>query len=220
MIDLLIKYKDPIIKALGETALMMGISLTMSLILGFVFGILLVLTHKKGLYPNKIVYFVVNVYVNIVRSFPYILFVVFMMPFTRFLLGFTLGTVPASIPLGLVGIAIFARYVEQSLLEVPSSISDMAITMGASPIQLIHHFYLSEARSSLIQGFTATFVSLLSYSSVMGVVSGGGLGDFALIYGYHNHQYDVMFLIVIIIIVLVQIIQWFGNTLARKLDKS
>ena len=92
--------------------------------------------------------------------------------------------------------------------------------MGAKPQQIVRHFYLVEARSSLIHGFTATFISLLSYSSVMGVVSGGGLGDFAMIHGYHNHNYELMTLVVIMIIIIVQIIQWFGYALARKLDKS
>lgn len=220
MIQLFFDYQTQILKALQETAVMMSISLLVSLVIGFMLGFLLVITHKDGLRPNKAIYLMTNLYVNIVRSFPYILFVVFMMPFTRFLLGFTLGTLPASVPLSFVGVAIFARYVEQSLLEIPQSITDLSITMNTTLWQLLWYFYIPEARSSIIQGFIATFVSLLSYSSVMGVVSGGGLGDFALIYGYHNHQYDLMFIVVIIIILIVQIVQWLGHALARKLDQS
>ena len=220
MIELLIKYQTPLLKAFGETVLMMSIALVVSLILGGLLGLLLVITRKDGLIPQPVIYLMSNIYVTIVRSFPYILFVVFMMPVTRFIIGFTLGTIPASIPLSLVGVAIFARYVEQSLLEIPQSLTDTALTMGAKPQQIVRHFYLVEARSSLIHGFTATFISLLSYSSVMGVVSGGGLGDFAMIHGYHNHNYELMTLVVIMIIIIVQIIQWFGYALARKLDKS
>lgn len=220
MIDLLITYQQPILKAFQETLLMMSIALVVTLLFGTILGILLVLTHKDGLAPHRLIYVSANTYVNIVRSFPYILFIVFMMPFTRFLLGFTLGTIPASVPLSFVGAAIFARYVEQSLLELPRGLTDTAITMGARPLQIVRHFYLTEARSSIVHGFTATFVSLLSYSTVMGVVSGGGLGDFALIYGYHNHQYDLMTVVVIIIILMVQLIQWAGHAFARKLNKS
>lgn len=220
MIELLLQYQVPILKAFKETLLMMSISLSVSLILGMIIGILLVLSSSNGLKPNKLMYSVLNIIVNIIRSFPYILFVVFMMPFTRWLLGFTLGTIPASVPLSIVGIATFARFVEQSLLDLPSSMKDTAITMNATTFQIVWHFYLVEARSSLILGFTSTFVSLLSYSTVMGIVSGGGLGDFALIYGYHNHQYDLMAIVVVIIILIVQIIQWIGHVFARKLDKS
>lgn len=219
MIQLISDYQTPILKAFGETLLMMSIAMVISIILGTFIGIILVITHNKGLKPNSIVYRLANVYVNIVRSFPYILFVVFMMPVTRFILGFTLGTIPASVPLSFVGIAIFARYVEQSLLELPQSLTDTAITMGATSYQTVVYFYLVEARSSIIHGLTATFISLLSYSTVMGVVSGGGLGDFALVYGYHNHQYDLMAIVVVMIIVFVQLVQWAGYALARKLDK-
>lgn len=220
MIKLLIEYQTPLTKAFQETLLMMGIALSVSIVFGGLLGLLLVLTRKDGLLPKRSVYAITNIYVTVVRSFPYILFVVFMMPVTRFLLGFTLGTIPASVPLSFIGIAIFARYVEQSLLEVPKPLIDTALTMGATTRQIVRHFYLVEARSSLIHGLTATLISLLSYSSVMGVVSGGGLGDFAMVHGYHNHHYELMTLVVILIIIIVQIIQWFGYALARKLDQS
>lgn len=220
MIKLLIEYQTPLTKAFQETLLMMGIALSVSIVFGGLLGLLLVLTRKDGLIPKRSVYAITNIYVTVVRSFPYILFVVFMMPVTRFLLGFTLGTIPASVPLSFIGIAIFARYVEQSLLEVPKPLIDTALTMGATTRQIVRHFYLVEARSSLIHGLTATLISLLSYSSVMGVVSGGGLGDFAMVHGYHNHHYELMTLVVILIIIIVQIIQWFGYALARKLDQS
>lgn len=220
MIELFLRNQNAIIKAFQETGLLMGITLFFTLTIGLPLGVLLVISKKNGIKPNLIIHNLCNLYVNIVRSFPFILFVIFMMPFTRMLLGFTLGTIPATVPMSFIGVAIFARYVEQSLLEIDSGLKDTSITMGASTLQTIFYVYLVEARSSLVLGFTATVISLLSYSTVMGVVGGGGLGDFALVYGYHKHQYDLMSLIVIIIIALVQIIQWIGHTTAVKLDKN
>ncbi len=219
MIQLFIDNQAAIYKAFNQTAIMMGISLSFTVLLGLPLGILLVISRKDGIKPNFLISTVANIYVNAVRSFPYILFVVFMMPVTRFLLGFTLGTIPASFPLSLVGIAIYARYVEQSLLEIHSGLDDTSLTMGASTLQTVWHFYLVESRASLIRGFTASTISLLSYSTVMGIVSGGGLGDFAMIYGYHQHRYDLMMIVVVMIIVIVQILQWLGHALANQCDK-
>lgn len=219
MIDLFMQYQDKIMVAMGETALLMLISISFAIILGLPLGTIIYVTRKNGISENKLVSAISNLYVNIVRSFPFILFVFFMMPFTRALLGISLGTVPASVPMVFVAVAIFARFVEQALLEVPMGIIDTAISMGASKYQLITKFLYVEARSGIIHGLTSSTISLLSYSTVMGMVGGGGIGAFAMLYGYQNFQYDLMMIVIVIIVILVQIIQFIGTKSATYLDK-
>lgn len=219
MIDLFMRYQDKIMVAMGETALLMLISISFAIILGLPLGTIIYVTRKNGISENKLVSAISNLYVNIVRSFPFILFVFFMMPFTRALLGISLGTIPASVPMVFVAVAIFARFVEQALLEVPMGIIDTAISMGASKYQLITKFLYVEARSGIIHGLTSSTISLLSYSTVMGMVGGGGIGAFAMLYGYQNFQYDLMMIVIVIIVILVQIIQFIGTKSATYLDK-
>ena len=219
MIDLFMQYQDKIMVAMGETALLMLISISFAIILGLPLGTIIYVTRKNGISENKLVSAISNLYVNIVRSFPFILFVFFMMPFTRALLGISLGTIPASVPMIFVAVAIFARFVEQALLEVPVGIIDTAISMGASKYQLITKFLYVEARSGIIHGLTSSTISLLSYSTVMGMVGGGGIGAFAMLYGYQNFQYDLMMIVIVIIVILVQIIQFIGTKSATYLDK-
>lgn len=217
--DQLILYSDKIIKALQETGLLMLISTTFAIIGGLPLGTLIYLSRKEGPKENMILNAILNAYVNIVRSFPFILFVVFLMPFTRALMGISLGTLPASVPMSFVAIALYARFVEQALLEVPKGILDSAKTMGATIKDTVIHFLYKEAQSGLVHGLTSTIISLLSYSTVMGVVGGGGIGAFAMLYGYQNHQYQLMFQVIVIIIILVQSIQIIGTRIARHLDK-
>ena len=219
MIDLFMQYQDKIMVAMGETALLMLISISFAIILGLPLGTIIYVTRKNGISENKLVSAISNLYVNIVRSFPFILFVFFMMPFTRALLGISLGTIPASVPMVFVAVAIFARFVEQALLEVQVGIIDTAISMGASKYQLITKFLYVEARSGIIHGLTSSTISLLSYSTVMGMVGGGGIGAFAMLYGYQNFQYDLMMIVIVIIVILVQIIQFIGTKSATYLDK-
>ncbi|NLL75219.1 MAG: ABC transporter permease subunit [Erysipelothrix sp.] len=219
MIDLFMQYQDKIMVAMGETELLMLISISFAIILGLPLGTIIYVTRKNGISENKLVSAISNLYVNIVRSFPFILFVFFMMPFTRALLGISLGTIPASVPMVFVAVAIFARFVEQALLEVPTGIIDTAISMGASKYQLITKFLYVEARSGIIHGLTSSTISLLSYSTVMGMVGGGGIGAFAMLYGYQNFQYDLMMIVIVIIVILVQIIQFIGTKSATYLDK-
>lgn len=219
MIDLFMQYQDKIMVAMGETALLMFISISFAIILGLPLGTIIYVTRKNGISESKLISAISNLYVNIVRSFPFILFVFFMMPFTRALLGISLGTLPASVPMVFVAVAIFARFVEQALLEVPVGIIDTAISMGASKYQLITKFLYVEARSGIIHGLTSSTISLLSYSTVMGMVGGGGIGAFAMLYGYQNFQYDLMMIVIVIIVILVQIIQFIGTKSATYLDK-
>lgn len=205
--------------SLEQTAIMMGISLLFALLLGLPLGIGLFLSNPKLTQKRTISYWVLNGIVSIIRSYPFLLFVVTLIPVVRFLIGRAFGPVPASFPLSLVAIAIFSRLVEQVLLDIPQEIRVLADSLGASKRQFIRYFLLVEGRSGLILAFTTTIVSMVSYSTVMGIVGGGGIGDFAIRYGYQSYQYGIMYLAIILMVCFVFLIQMVGNQLAYQLDK-
>lgn len=219
MIRSLIEHQTEILKALGETGILIGVSTMAAILIGLPLGTLIFVTRKNGIHENSLINKLANLYVNVVRSFPFLIFVVAIRPITRFLMGRFLGTVPATLPLSLVAIALYARYVEQALLDIPHETIDTAQSLGATPLQTITKFLYLESRSSLILGLTSSTISVISYSTIMGVVGGGGIGDFALRYGYHSFNYPLMYSIVLIMIIIVQLFQYLGARLASKLDK-
>ena len=210
-------YLTELLQSLKETAIMMGISMLAAIVLGLPLGVWLFLSRSRG---KKIsfLYEGLNLVVMIIRSFPFLLFVVALIPLTRMLLGSSFGPIPASFPLSIVAMSIFARLTEQVLLDVPEEVSFLAKSLGVSQWQYVWSFLLVEARSGLILSLTTTAVSMVSYSTVMGIV-GGGIGDFAIRYGYQRYEYGVMYFAIIIMILLVFILQGIGNQAARKLDK-
>lgn len=212
-------YLPELILALKETGIMMGIAMTSCLLIGLPLGIAMFDANPQIRGQRTIRYWLFNFIVTFVRSFPYLLFVITLIPLTRFLLGRAFGPYPASFSLSLIGIVIFARLVEQVLLDVPVATRELASALGATKWQYIWHFLLAEARSGLVLGYTTAVVSLVSYSTVMGIIGGGGIGSFALIYGYQRYQYGIMGLAIALIIFLVFIIQMIGNQVAYKLDK-
>lgn len=212
-------YLPELILALKETGIMMGIAMTSCLLIGLPLGIAMFDANPQIQRKRTIRYWVFNFIVTFVRSFPYLLFVITLIPLTRFLLGRAFGPYPASFSLSLIGIVIFARLVEQVLLDVPVATRELASALGATKWQYIWHFLLAEARSGLVLGYTTAVVSLVSYSTVMGIIGGGGIGSFALIYGYQSYQYGIMGLAIALMIFLVFIIQMIGNQVAYKLDK-
>ena len=212
-------YLPELILALKETGIMMGIAMTSCLLIGLPLGIAMSDANPQIQRKRTIRYWLFNFIVTFVRSFPYLLFVITLIPLTRFLLGRAFGPYPASFSLSLIGIVIFARLVEQVLLDVPVATRELASALGATKWQYIWHFLLAEARSGLVLGYTTAVVSLVSYSTVMGIIGGGGIGSFALIYGYQSYQYGIMGLAIALIIFLVFIIQMIGNQVAYKLDK-
>lgn len=212
-------YLPELLLALKETGIMMGIAMTSCLLIGLPLGIAMFDANPQIQRKRTIRYWLFNFIVTFVRSFPYLLFVITLIPLTRFLLGRAFGPYPASFSLSLIGIVIFARLVEQVLLDVPVAIRELANALGATKWQYIWHFLLAEARSGLVLGYTTAVVSLVSYSTVMGIIGGGGIGSFALIYGYQRYQYGIMGLAIALIIFLVFIIQMIGNQVAYKLDK-
>ena len=205
--------------SLGQTLLMLAIGLSAAVLLGGPLGIWLFLLGPGQSLANRPVFAVVNWLVNTVRSFPFIILLVALVPFTRVIAGTSIGPVAAAVPLSFAAIPYFARLVEQNLRDVPRGVIEAAHAMGASELQIIWRVLIVEARSGLVLALTVLAISFLSYSAVAGVVGGGGIGDLAIRYGYYRFQTDVMVFTVAILIVLVQAIQLVGNTIARRLDK-
>jgi len=206
-------------QALLETGLMLCIGLASAILIGGPLGILLYLSQPGQLFANRWVNGVLGWLVNLVRSFPFIILMVSLVPLTRVLVGSTIGPIAASVPLSFAAIPYFARMVEQTLREIPRGVIEAAESMGASPWQIIVKVLLGEARSGLISSLTILTISFLSYTAVAGVVGGGGIGDLAIRYGYYRFQTDVMVAMVLLLVVIVQVVQFVGNRLASRLDK-
>jgi D-methionine transport system permease protein len=205
--------------ALGQTLLMLAIGLGSAVLVGGPLGVWLFLLGPGQSLDNRALFAIVGWLVNLVRSFPFIILLVALVPFTRALTGTSIGPVAAAVPLSFAAIPYFARLVEQNLRDVPRGVIEAAQAMGASDLQIVARVLLVEARSGLVLALTVLAISFLSYSAVAGVVGGGGIGDLAIRYGYYRFQTDVMVLTVAILIVLVQLIQFAGNGIARRLDK-
>lgn len=217
--DKIIEYQPEIWLSIGQTFIMVGISILAAILVGLPLGTYLYLSRQGNLYENKLLFSTLDIFVNIVRSFPFLLLVVFLIPFTRFVVGTAIGTMAATVPLSIISIAYYARLVEQSLLDVPKGIIEAAISMGASKTQVIFKFLYREARSGLIFGLTTATISFISYSTVMGIVGGGGIGDFAIRFGYQRYETELMIFIIVIMIIFVQAIQIIGTKTSKKLDK-
>ncbi|HLQ74174.1 MAG TPA: methionine ABC transporter permease [Bacillota bacterium] len=212
------EYQAEIWLSIGETAIMVGSSIIAALLIGLPVGTFLFLCRNGQLLENKFVFSTLNLLVNIIRSFPFLLLVIFMIPFTRFVIGTAIGTLAATLPMVVIAIAHYSRLVEQSLLDVPKGIIDAAVSMGASVKDIIFKFLYVESRSALVLSMTTSTISFISYSTIMGVVGGGGIGDFAIRYGYMQYRSDIMIYVIIIMIIFVQLIQFSGIQFAKKID--
>ncbi|PZX04635.1 D-methionine transport system permease protein [Psychrobacillus insolitus] len=219
MPELLVQYETEIWTSIGETFVMVGVSILAAILIGLPVGTFLFLCRKGQVLENQFVFSILNLLVNIIRSFPFLLLVVFLIPFTRLVLGTAIGTAAATVPLSIIAIAHYSRLVEQSLLEVPKGVIEAAISMGASIQDIIFKFLYVEARSGFVLGLTTSIISFISYSTIMGVVGGGGIGDFAIRYGYQQFKTELMIYMIIIMVILVQLIQFFGTTVSRMIDK-
>lgn len=219
MPDIVLEYAAEIRLAIGQTFVMVGISIFAAVLIGLPLGTWLYLSRKEQLLSNRFVFSSLNLLVNTIRSFPFLLLVVFLIPFTRLIIGTAIGTAAATVPLAVIAIAHYSRLVEQSLLEVPKGVIEAAVSMGASTREVVLKFLFVEARSGLVLGLTTSIVSFISYSTIMGVVGGGGIGDFAVRYGYQQFQTELMLYMILIMVILVQLIQFAGTTIARLLDK-
>lgn len=219
MSDNLLELLPELWLATGQTLLMLGIGLSAALLFGGPLGVLLFLLGPGQSLQNRPAYLVLSWIVNTVRSFPFIILLVALVPFTRIIAGTSIGPLAAAVPLSVAAIPYFARLVEQSIREVPRGVIEAAHAMGASELQIVWRVLVLEARSGLVLALTVLAVSFLSYSAVAGVVGGGGIGDLAIRYGYYRFQTDVMLLTITLLVVLVQIIQFGGSAIAQRLDK-
>ena len=205
--------------ALGQTLTMLGIGLTAAVLIGGPLGILLFLVADGQSLQNRPAALVLGWFVNAVRSFPFIILLVALVPFTRIIAGTSIGPLAAAVPLSFAAVPYFARMVEQNLREVPRGVIEAAHAMGASEFQIVLRVLLVEARSGLVLALTVLSISFLSYSAVAGVVGGGGIGDLAIRYGYYRFETDIMVATVAVLIVIVQLIQFTGNRIAQRIDK-
>lgn len=208
-----------LIQGLGETLQMTIISTVVSMIVGIPLGVILVITGKGHILENKAVNATLGSVVNALRSIPFIILMVAIIPLTRIIAGSSIGTTAACVPLTIAAIPFLARLVETSIREINSGVIEAAQAMGASPMQIIRKVLLPEALPTIIDNITVLVVNLISYSAMAGAIGGGGLGDIAIRYGYQRFQGDVMLATIIILIVLVQLIQSCGDFLSRRVNK-
>lgn len=201
------------------TLYMTLISTLIAYAIGLPLGVILVVTAPGGLKPNKAVFKVLDVIVNIVRSVPFLILLIAIMPLTRIIVGKSYGPAATIVPLALAAAPFVARLVESSLLEVDHGVVEAAQSMGAGVFTIVWKVLLAEARTSLIAGATIALGTILGYSAMAGVVGGGGLGNIAIQYGYYRNKLDILFVTVVLLVVLVQILQVIGTGISKKLDK-
>ena len=207
-------------KALGETVYMVVVSMAIATALGVPLGVLLNVTSQGQILESPILNKIVGSIVNAVRSIPFIILMVAIIPFTRFIVGSAIGTTAAMVPLVIASIPFIGRQVETSLKEVPYGLIEAALAMGATPFQIITKVLLPESMPSIVAQLTTVIIALVGESAMAGAIGGGGLGDLAIRYGYQRFRPDVMLATVIILIVLVQVVQFAGNRLAKRLNKK
>lgn len=202
--------RDTLYMTLGSTAI--------AYVIGLPLGILLTVCGKEGLKPNAIIYRILDIICNIIRSIPFLILLILLIPFTRAIVGKSYGSTATIVPLVVCAAPYIARTVESALNEVDPGVIEAAKSMGASTFQIIFHVLLVEARTALVVGATITTGLLLGYSAMSGTVGGGGLGDIAVRYGYYRWQTDIMIITVVLLILLFQIIQNIGMRIASKID--
>ena len=206
-------------KAFGETARMVGISVGLSVLIGVPLGVFLFVTLRGLFFENRVLNAVSGFIVNVIRSIPFVILLVLLLPFTKWVAGTTIGATAASVPLSVAAIAFYARLVESSLREVDKGTIEAAIALGAKPSFIIRHVLLPEALPGLLRGLTITAISLIGYSAMAGIVGGGGVGDLAIRFGYYRYQTDIMAVTVVVLIALVQGVQIAGDYLAKRAEK-
>lgn len=205
--------------AFVETVLMVGIAGVATVLIGLPLGVVLFITQPGGLAANRPLNLVLGgVVVNITRSIPYAILMLTLVPFTRWLVGTSIGPIAASVSLTIACVPFFGRLVEASLREVHPGKVDAAHAMGSTRLQTVWKVLLPEAKPSLVAGVTTTVVALIGYSAMAGLIGGGGLGRLAYNYGYQRYQLEVMAVILVILVLLVQLVQWAGDAVVRRVD--
>lgn len=210
---------DMIITGIGQTLYMTILSTVVGYVFGLPLGVMLAVFDKDGLRPNKAVYKVLDVISNTIRSIPFLILLILIIPLTRLIVGQSYGSSATVVPLVVAAIPFIGRMVESSIKEVDAGVVEAARSMGASDLRIIVKVLLLESRTSLITGATIAIGTILGYSAMAGSVGGGGLGDIAIRYGYYRYESQIMIVTVILLVVLVQVFQSIGMIIASKLDK-
>lgn len=205
-----------VVEATGQTVTMVSITLVVSSLFGLLIGLLLFVTRKGNILENRFVFMVLNLFINIIRPIPFIIFLVTISPVTRFVIGTTIGTWAAIFPMAIVASFVIARVVENNLVSIDPGIVEAAKAMGANSFQIIFGVLVLEALGPLILGLTFITVALIDFSAMAGTVGGGGLGNLSMTYGYQRFDGTVMLVTIVILIFLVQIAQFLGNRISRK----
>lgn len=206
-----------ILEATGQTIYMVLLTLIFGAIIGIVIGLLLYVTRENNIMESKFVFTILNILVNIIRPIPFIIFLVALSPLTRIVMGTTIGTTAAIFPMTIAAAFSIARVVENNLISIDPGVIEAAKAMGASSWQIVFTVLIPEALGPLVLGLTFVTVGLIDFSAVAGTVGGGGLGHIAITYGYQRFDTSVMIVTVVILIVLVQLAQWLGNTVSKKI---
>ena len=214
----LTQYSQLIWTGTLETLYMVGVSLLIAVVFGLPLGIFTVITRRGHIAANLIINKILDAIINIGRSIPFIILMVAIIPFTRKLVGTSIGTTAAIVPLAVAAIPFVGRIVESAMLEISPGVIEAARSMGATPLQIIMKVLLPESLPGLILGITLTAINLIGYSAMAGAIGGGGLGDIAIRYGYQRFRVSIMIATVLVLILLVEIIQWTGNKIAAYYD--
>lgn len=209
-----------LLKSFGDSLYMIGVSIIITVIVGLFLGILLFLTNNRLLFKNKVIHTIVDFIVNTIRSIPFIILLVFLIPVTLLLLGKSTGPSGAIVPLTVAAIPLFTRLVDTALNEVDSGIIESSVASGASLWLIVKEVLIPEALYGIIQGITLTLINLIAFSAMAGVVGGGGIGDLAIRYGYYRFDNFTMWITVILLIALVQITQRVGNYISLKFKRN
>lgn len=209
-----------LIPSVLETLYMVFFSTIFSLIIGFPLGVLLVITEKNGIWEKPMLNQMLSGIINILRSFPFIILMILVLPLSRLIVGSSIGTTATIVPLSIAAAPFVARIIEGALKEVDKGVVESSLSMGATVPQIIFKVLIPEAMPSLVMEITLTIINLIGYSAMAGAIGGGGLGDLAIRYGLYRFETDIMVLSVIIIIILVQSVQLVGNKIALSIDKK
>jgi len=207
-----------LINATWETIEMVFVSCLFAVILGLPLGVILFITRRHNLLERPMIHRALELIVNIIRSIPFIILLVAITPLTRWIVGTSIGTVAAMVPLAVSAIPFFARIVESALSEVPVGLIEASLAMGASTKQIVWKVLVPEAMPTLVRGITLMLITLIGYSAMAGAIGGGGLGNLAVMYGYERFEFGIMVATVVILIIMVQLCQWSGDYLAKRIE--
>ena len=203
----------------GETLLMVFASTALGYVIGLPVGVLLTISDTDGICPHPLLYKILDIIINITRSIPFLILLILIQPFTKFVVGKSYGTVATIVPLTIAAAPFIARMVEGSLKGVDHGVVEAALSMGAGKMTIVIKVLIAEARTSLLVGVTIALGTILGYSAMAGIVGGGGLGDIAIRYGYYRYETGIMLITVLVLVILMQVLQWLGTLLSKKLDR-